>query len=306
MHDETMSETRQPIIEVKSLLKHYDNVTAVDDISFKIKPGICFGMLGPNGAGKTTTIEMMEGITTPSSGEILYKNKPIGKTFRNECGIQFQHTALQDFLTVKETLELFQKFYPQSEDIATLVERCKLDEFIKNNNQQLSGGQRQRMLLAIALINKPEIVFLDEPTTGLDPQARHNFWELIKDVLNRGTTVILSTHYMEEAAQLCDEIIIMDHGHIISQGAPDKLLHQHFSERLVRFPESILSPALINQLKLKQKLIQHESWIEISTADVNQTLKILLDMDINLNQIQVRQRNLEDLFLELTGRELRL
>jgi len=171
-----------PILEVVDLEKKYAEKKAVDKISFSIKPGICFGMLGPNGAGKTTTIEMIEGITAPTSGKIFYKGKPLGQEFRNQCGIQFQHTALQEYLTVKETLNLFKDFYPQSESLESLTESCNLQAFIHHNNQQLSGGQRQRMLLAIALINKPEIVFLDEPTTGLDPQARHNFWQLIQAV----------------------------------------------------------------------------------------------------------------------------
>lgn len=305
------------ILEVISLSKNYQATIAVDNVSFHINKGQCFGMLGPNGAGKTTTIEIMEGITEPTSGTVLYKGKPLGQLFRTQCGIQFQHTSLQEFLTVRETLKLFAGLYPESSDLAELIKRCNLESFLDSDNRKLSGGQRQRMLLAIALINNPEIVFLDEPTTGLDPQARHNFWDLIKNILSHGTTVILSTHYMEEAAELCDEIIIMDYGRIIAQGAPAELLQQHFSERLVRIPEKELSTAHIKELQQQHpnlnqdKLFQHslyekDGWIEISTTDVNQTMKYLLNAGIDLSFLQIRQHNLEDLFLELTGRELRL
>lgn len=298
--------TAKAIIEVKNLQKQYGDLVAVNNISFEIRQGCCFGLLGPNGAGKTTSIEMMEGITEPSKGEIKYKGNSLDKRFRNECGIQFQHTALQEFLSVKETLELFKDLYPQSEDLQKVIELCHLQEFLHHNNQKLSGGQRQRMLLAIALINKPEIIFLDEPTTGLDPQARHNFWRLIELILERGTTVILSTHYMEEAAQLCDEIIIMDHGKIIAQGEPSHLLRHHFNEQLVKLPKSLFSSSMLQELSSQEKIIELTDVVEISTSDVNQTLQRLMNLQIDLNQLQVRQRNLEDLFLELTGKELRI
>lgn len=302
------------ILKVNSLTKNFQTNIAVNDISFQIKKGQCFGMLGPNGAGKTTTIEIMEGITQPTSGEVFYKGKPIGHLFREQCGIQFQHTALQDFLSVRETLKLFAGLYPKTSDLDDLIQRCNLESFLDSDNRKLSGGQRQRMLLAIALINDPEIVFLDEPTTGLDPQARHNFWDLIKNVLSRGTTIILSTHYMEEAAELCDEIIIMDRGHIIAQGPPNQLLQQHFNEQLVRIPEQKLPKTSIEKLKqpddfqhilFQSTSFQNDGWVEISTTDVNKTISNLISDGVDLNFLQIRQRNLEDLFLELTGKDLR-
>ena len=293
------------IFEVNSLSKNFQTTSALDNVSFGINKGQCFGLLGPNGAGKTTTLEIMEGITKPTSGKVLYKGEPLGKLFREQCGIQFQHTALQEFLTVRETLKLFAGLYPKSSDLDDLIKRCNLASFLDRDNRMLSGGQRQRMLLAIALINNPEIVFLDEPTTGLDPQARHNFWDLINNILSHGTTVILSTHYMEEAAELCDEIIILDHGRIIAKGEPGQLLQQHFTERLVRIPEEELSAAYIKELEQKYSLFQEKGWIEISTADVNKTMENLLNQGIDLSFLQIRQRNLEDLFLELTGRDLR-
>lgn len=290
------------ILEIRNLIKEYPGVRAVNNVSLKIEQGRCIGLLGPNGAGKTTTIEMIEGITEPTSGEILYKGKPQDQRFKVECGIQFQHTALPEYLTVIETLKLFQGLYPLSASLDELIDTCNLGEFLGRDTQKLSGGQRQRMLLAIALVNQPEIVFLDEPTTGLDPQARRNFWELIRSIQARGTTIILSTHYMEEAAELCDEIVIMDRGEIIAQGAPDALLHQHFSERLVRLPAHAFKGSIE---ELNYPVQQHNGWIDISTIDVNSVITELLEQGVELDQLQVRQCNLEDLFLQLTGKDLR-
>jgi len=290
------------ILEIHNLIKEYPGVKAVNGVSLKIEQGRCIGLLGPNGAGKTTTIEMIEGITEPNSGEILYKGEPQGERFKIECGIQFQHTALPEYLTVIETLRLFQGLYPKSSSLDELIQTCNLGEFLGRDTQQLSGGQRQRLLLAIALVNVPEIVFLDEPTTGLDPQARRNFWELIRSIQARGTTIILSTHYMEEAAELCDEIAIMDRGQIIAQGSPEDLLHQHFSERYIRLPEHAFEGKLAG---LSLPLHQTNGWIDITTTDVNATINELLQQGIELSQLQVRQCNLEDLFLQLTGKELR-
>ncbi len=189
----------QSVIEVKGLTKVYKGVSAVDNIDFSIEKGKCFGLLGPNGAGKTTTIEIMEGIISPTSGVVEYYGKVASDDVSQQIGIQFQHTALQDFLTVKETLDLFTSFYQQTLSHEQLIELCDLTEFLDRDNRLLSGGQRQRLLLALALINDPDIIFLDEPTTGLDPQARRNFWQLIQNIKKRDKTVILTTHYMDEA-----------------------------------------------------------------------------------------------------------
>ena len=191
------------LLQVKNLVKHYPSVKAVDGIDINLQGGVCFGLLGPNGAGKTTTVEILEGITEATSGEILYKGKPVGDQFRKEAGIMFQSTALQDFITVRETLQMFASLYPRQSDLDELILRCNLTEYLDQDNRQLSGGQRQRLLLAIALVNDPDIIFLDEPTTGLDPQARRNFWDLIDDIKAQGKTIILTTHYMDEAYSLC-------------------------------------------------------------------------------------------------------
>ncbi len=233
-----------PIIEVKNLIKHYSKAKAVNGISFSIARGSCFGLLGPNGAGKTTTLEMIEGITQPSSGEILFCGAPTGPSFKEKSGIQFQATSLQDFLTVKEVLKLFSSFYQAPLNIQELAELCSLEEFWDRDTHELSGGQRQRVLLAIALINNPEVVFLDEPTTGLDPQARRAFWELIQSIKRKNKTIILTTHYMEEAYILCDEIVIMNQGTIIAQGGPKDLLQKHFNSVTLEIPKKDISKAL--------------------------------------------------------------
>jgi ABC-2 type transport system ATP-binding protein len=209
-----------PVLEVRDLVKQYPGVRAVDGVSFAIPEGQCFGLLGPNGAGKTTTVEMMEGVTTPTAGEVLYRGERLGSRFRAEAGIQFQKTALQDFLTVRETLTLFTRLYPRRRPVDELIRTCALEQVAERDNRKLSGGQMQRLLLGIALANDPRVLFLDEPTTGLDPQARHNFWDLIRAIKAEGRTVLLTTHYMEEAYFLCDVIAIMDRGRIIAEGPP--------------------------------------------------------------------------------------
>lgn len=292
-----------PILEVRDLRKHYPKVKAVDGVDFTVPTGICFGLLGPNGAGKTTTIEMMEGIIRPSSGEIFYKGEPMGPRFKNEVGIQFQSTALQDFLTVRENLKFFSKLYPKNMSVDELIEICSLESYLDRDARKLSGGQRQRMLLAIALVNDPEIVFLDEPTTGLDPQARLNFWELINRIKARNKTVLMTTHYMEEAYNLCDHIAIMDHGKIIAQGSPDQLLSEHFKDVIIELPEQDFPQAA--EAIPHRRLAKVNPSIEISTQDVNKTVGELLQAGASLTGLQVRQRTLEDLFLELTGKELR-
>jgi len=274
---------------------------AVNGVSFSLQPGVCFGLLGPNGAGKTTTVEILEGIHAPTSGEILYKDQPVGKRFRNEAGIMFQSTALQDFITVRETLLMFARLYPVNADIDELIKRCNLTDYLDQDNRQLSGGQRQRLLLAIALVNDPDMIFLDEPTTGLDPQSRRNFWDLIESIKAQGKTILLTTHYMDEAYVLCDEIAIMDHGKIISQGTPKELLAEHFDDVILQLPEA----DVIDSDALPFAVHKRKGVIEITTCDVDQTIEGLMANNISLARLQIRSRNLDDLFLELTGKELR-
>jgi ABC-2 type transport system ATP-binding protein len=215
------------IIEVKNLKKQYDGKIAVDGICLAIAKGSCFGLLGPNGAGKTTTVEMMEFIVPKDSGDIFYKGKPKDKSFNQEIGIQFQHTELLAYLTVKETLNTFAAFYSEHLPVEEIISLCMLDGIKDNLNNKISGGQRQRLLLGLALLNDPELMFLDEPSTGLDPQARQHIWKIIQNMNQRGKTIILTTHYMEEAQVLCDTIAIMDKGRIIELGKPDFLIEKH-------------------------------------------------------------------------------
>lgn len=290
------------LLEVKDLSKHYKHIKAVDGISFSIPAGICFGLLGPNGAGKTTTIEMIEGITAPTSGEIHYRGQPRNRQFAQEVGIQFQQTALMDYLTVEETLELFQSFYASSLPLEQLIEMCDLQEFTAQFSTKLSGGQKQRLLLALALINNPEIIFLDEPTTGLDPQARRNFWRLVEDIKQQGKTVILTTHYMDEAEALCDYLVIVDHGKIIAEGSPQDLLNEHFNGACITLDKHSFT---LDAQQLDLDIHIGEDQIEIFTGSVEHTIAQLIDKGAKLDSLSVRQPSLEDLFLKLTGHRLR-
>ncbi|MDH5518769.1 MAG: ABC transporter ATP-binding protein [Gammaproteobacteria bacterium] len=297
-----MNSLTEILLEVKNLVKHYPSVKAVNGIDIALPAGICFGLLGPNGAGKTTTIEILEGIVAATSGDILYKSDVPGDRFRKEAGIMFQSTALQDYITVRETLQMFARFYPKNANIDELVKRCNLTEYLDQDNRALSGGQRQRLLLAIALVNDPDIIFLDEPTTGLDPQARRNFWDLINDIKADGKTIILTTHYMDEAYTLCDEIAIMDHGRIIAHGTPKELLAAHFNDVVLQLPATAVEGFDMSSLNAHSR----DDHIEITTCDVNQVIASLIKSNVSLAQLQIRSRTLDDLFLELTGKELRM
>lgn len=297
---------------VEALTKEYKDIIAVNDISFNVKQGHCFGLLGPNGAGKTTTIEIMEGIIAASSGSVVYHNstnkiesdnqgRVVDNNISQQIGIQFQHTALQDFLTVKETLNLFASFYQHTLAQDKLIELCELGDFLNRDNRLLSGGQRQRLLLALALINDPEIIFLDEPTTGLDPHARRNFWQLIKNIKAQNKTIILTTHYMDEAEQLCDDVVIMDKGKIIESGTPHQLLSKHFSEVYIYVPKEQVTQELIT----KHQWTVRSGRVEITTKNVEATIAMLMANNISLTGLQVKSANLDDLFLHLTGHTLR-
>ena len=289
-------------LEARNLVKKYPGVLAVDDVSFSVTEGICFGLLGPNGAGKTTSVEIIEGVTSATSGEVYYNGEIAGKRFRQEAGVQFQNTALQDFVTVRETIEMFRDLYDRQADLDDIFEQCSLGELLDRDNRKLSGGQRQRLLLAIALVNRPRIIFLDEPTTGLDPQARRNFWDLVQSIRANGATIVLTTHYMDEAHVLCDEIAIMDAGKIITQGSPDELLRKQYDGLIIEMPLSDLNHELTD---IEHTVIDNLGVIEITTSDVSASLLQLSPHVENLNRIKIRQPNLEDLFLDLTGHSLR-
>jgi ABC-2 type transport system ATP-binding protein len=289
-------------LEARDIVKQYPGVLAVDGASFSVREGICFGLLGPNGAGKTTTVEIMEGVTKASSGEVFYYGEIAGDKFRQEAGIQFQNTALQDYITVRETIEMFRNLYARQADFDEIIEQCSLGDLLDRDNRKLSGGQRQRLLLAVALVNRPRLIFLDEPTTGLDPQARRNFWDLVQSIRAGGSTILLTTHYMDEAQVLCDEIAIMDAGKIITQGTPDELLQKQYDGLIIELPISDLTDDLSG---IEHTLHKNLGIIEVVTTDVSESLKQLEPHVSNLNKIKIRQPNLEDLFLDLTGHTLR-
>ena len=212
------------ILSVTDLKKSYDDVTAVDGLDFEIEKGECFGLLGPNGAGKSTTLAMLEGMEDPTHGSVHYYGAPLPSDYQSRVGIQFQATALQDFLTPFDNLKLFSSFYDDPIPMDQLIEQFRLRDFLHRDSRHLSGGQRQRLLLALALVHNPEIVFLDEPTTGLDPRSRRDLWDVMTDLKSDGRTLILTTHYMEEAEVLCDELVILSHGKTLLQGTPEQLI----------------------------------------------------------------------------------
>jgi len=289
------------LLQAIDLVKQYPEVRAVDGISFDVEAGSCYGLLGPNGAGKTTTMEMLEGLIPPDQGQILYRGEPVDERFRHEIGIQFQNTSLQEKQTVIESLRMFAAFYERNADIDELVRLCHLGEFIDRDTARLSGGQRQRLLLAIALVNDPSLVFLDEPTTGLDPQSRRNFWSLIEDIKQAGKTILLTTHYMEEAYRLCDRIAIVDHGRILIEGEPDCLLREHFPSTIIRLPLSAIDASL----EMPPQLRRSDGRYELYTDDVPESIQLLERLGASLSDCQISAPTLEDLFLKLTGHALR-
>lgn len=290
------------VLEIIDLKKHFSNVKAVDGISFSIDRGMCFGLLGPNGAGKTTTIEIIEGLKKANSGKILFNGVERNKHFYEKIGIQFQNTELPQFLTVKETLDLFRNMYPTSFELDYLIEICHLEDILKQDNRKISGGQKQRLLLAMALANDPEIVFLDEPTTGLDPQARRYLWDIVTNIKSQNKTVVLTTHYMEEAQMLSDIVAIMDHGKIIAMDTPEKLLGEYCNMNTILLSNDT---DLSKLKKIKYDYYKIENGYEIQTKDLNKCLSDLLKCGVDLSGVQIRSQNLEDLFIHLTGKNIR-
>ncbi|RJQ87961.1 MAG: ABC transporter ATP-binding protein [Desulfobacteraceae bacterium] len=291
-----------PIIEANNITKRYGALTAVENLDLKVPSGVCFGLLGPNGAGKTTLVEIIEGIIAPTSGRILYQGKPRTASFFERIGIMFQQTALLSFMSVYETLRTFQSLYPQYVDIEELIQMCSLEEIRKQLNDKISGGQRQRLLLALALINQPALLFLDEPSTGLDPQARRNLWDLVEGVKQQGKTIILTTHYMEEAQQLCDVVAIMDHGRIIAEGPPEELIKQHTQGINIILPAD--AAGSVSEWPMAEAAAVNNRII-IQVKDMNATIQKLLAAGIDLSRMDVQSPTLETVFLNLTGRQLR-
>ena len=301
------------VVRVEDLHRSYGDVRAVDGISFSVARGEVFGLLGPNGAGKTTTIEMLEGLLRPDSGsatvlEIDVTRNP--EQLKERIGVQLQTAALYPNLTVVELLDLFGSFYAHRRPTSELVRELGLEEREIALSKELSGGQRQRLSVALALVNDPELVFLDEPTTGLDPQARRSLWDQIEQLRASDRTVILTTHYMEEAERLCDRVAIMDHGKILEIGTVNELVTRHFRQRTVRFatrPE--LTDEVLAPLPGVDKVTHEADETILYTSEVPQTVGTLLKLGDELGleglDVAVRRPTLEDVFIELTGRALR-
>ena len=303
----------RPVIEVTDLRKRYGDVQAVDGVSFEVQRGEIFGLLGPNGAGKTTTVEILEGLRKPDTGRVQVlgldaAHQPAG--VKERIGVQLQTAALYPYLTVTELLELFRSFFARSRPTEWLLDAVDLGERRNAQTRHLSGGQRQRLSVALALVNDPELVFLDEPTTGMDPQARRSLWDLVLRLRGDGCSVLLTTHYMEEAAQLCDRVAIMDHGHVLELGTVSELVSRRFHERAVHFdtmPE--LELERLGALPAVTRAMVEDGETVLYTGDVAVTIGALIELTESLGRepgnLGIRRATLEDVFLDLTGRALR-
>jgi len=315
MMTKTKKESPSMVINVEHLVKSYGDVKAVKDISFQIMSGETFGMLGPNGAGKTTTVEIIEGLRRADSGHISVLGMDVAKVptkIKQKIGIQLQAPSLLPLVTVQEILGLFSSFYEHSRPVDDVLELLALEESRKVLVKNLSGGQQQRLSVAMALINNPDIVFFDEPTTGLDPQARHSLWTVIENMRNEGKTVFLTTHYMDEAERLCDRVAVIDHGQIIAMDSPRDLINTYFKESAIQFeldpapPEVVLKsfPGAKEVMVNNNEVIMYSENIPVTMSAI---LKYAEKADITdqLKDLYVREATLEDVFLKLTGRKIR-
>ena len=301
------------IIEVNNLEKKYGDVNAVNGVSFCVEKGEVFGILGPNGAGKTTTVEIIEGLRKPNAGSIKVCNIDALKEpqrIKELIGVQLQATSLYDNIRVKEALDLFGSYYAKSIPSETIMAEVSLTEKKNSQVSKLSGGQKQRLSVGLALVNDPEVIFLDEPTTGLDPQARHNIWSIVEKLRERGKTVVMTTHYMEEAEHLCHRLAIIDRGKIIAMDTPDNLKNKADLATSIEFTTSKDMDGLANKIPGICKINNGSARkYSMSTKKVSAVLKDLTnlcyDNHIELENISVRQATLEDVFLAMTGRKLR-
>ena len=302
-----------PAVRVQDVRKRYGAVQAVDGVSFEVAPGEVFGLLGPNGAGKTTTVEMLEGLRAPDSGQLEVLGIDVARNpddLKQRVGVTLQTADLYPKLTVVEVLDLFRSFYKRSLPTNQLIEFLDLGERRTAQTRQLSGGQRQRLAVALALVNDPEVIFLDEPTTGLDPAARRSLWDLVQKLQGQGKTILLTTHYMEEAEVLCDRLAIMDHGKILALGTVNELVARRFKDRSVRFDEiAALDDDQLKALPGVESIKHDEGETVLYTQDVPATIGGVLALTESLGvepgNLGIRRPTLEDLFLDLTGRALR-
>jgi ABC-2 type transport system ATP-binding protein len=303
-------------LHVRNLRKTYKDVVAVDGLDLEVYEGECFGLLGPNGAGKTTTIEICEGLNEPDSGEVELLGmrwKAHAAELRQRLGIQLQETQLTDKLTVMETVRLFRSFFRTGPGAAEVIGLVQLEEKGAARVGALSGGQKQRLALACALVGDPEFLFLDEPTTGLDPQARRQLWELIERFKLAGRTILLTTHYMDEAERLCDRVAIMDHGKVIAQGTPRELISSIGVEHMVEFAAGSALRALeitaLRRMEGVRDVRTENGAIQMQVTELHRAVPALLDeldrQGVPLTELRTHSATLEDVFVTLTGRHLR-
>ena len=301
------------MIDVRNLVKSYNHKTAVNDVSFAVKQGEIFGVLGPNGAGKTTTLEIIEGIRTPDSGTATLAGLDIRRQKRaiqRIIGVQLQATALFPELTLLETLHFFSSLYPKSMDPRHLLSEVRLEEKTRDHPQNLSGGQRQRLALALALVNDPKVIFLDEPTAGLDPQSRRMLWDIVLKLREQGKTILITTHYMDEAQTLCDRIAIMDGGKIIALDTSAGLINRLGAQATIGCRlDGRATSSEIGELPGVTGVRHANERFMIYTTTMQPTLEALLiyaaQRSIPMTDLQVRTPTLEDVFLDLTGRAFR-
>jgi ABC-2 type transport system ATP-binding protein len=305
--------TTAPVISVRGLIKRYGDVKAVDGIDFDVMAGEVFGLLGPNGAGKTTTVEILEGLRSPDGGQATVLGVDVANgadSLKPRIGVSLQTASLYPKLTVVEVIDLFRSFYARPRPTEELINALELGERRNAQTRELSGGQRQRLAVALALVNDPELIFLDEPTTGLDPAARRSLWDLIRSLKAAGRTILLTTHYMDEAEILCNRLAIMDHGHILEMGTVGELISKRFRERAVHFDRiEALSEAELSRLPAVTTVKHDSDETLLYTRDVADTIGALLDLTeargLEPQNLGVRRATLEDVFLDLTGRALR-
>jgi ABC-2 type transport system ATP-binding protein len=306
----------RPALRVEGLRKAYKDVVAVAGVDLAVWPGECFGLLGPNGAGKTTTIEICEGLLTPDAGvvEVLGLSwKTAARQLRQRLGVQLQDTQLSEKLTVEETVRLFRSFYHWGLPVEEVIRLVQLQEKRRARVGALSGGQRQRLAMACALVGDPELLFLDEPTTGLDPQARRQVWELVAELKRAGRTIILTTHYMEEAERLCDRVAIMDHGRIIASGTPEELIASigggHVIEFAVDGGGAVLDPGELAALEGVRSVRRENGSCQLRVSDLHRVVPGLLaamaERGVVVSELRTHSATLEDVFVTLTGRHLR-
>jgi len=303
------------IVQVEGLRKTYGATVAVDGVSFGVGEGEIFGMVGPNGAGKTTTIECLEGLRKLDKGTLRVLGvdpQRENRTLRERVGMQLQQSNLPDRMKVWEALDLYASFYPKAVDWKQLLTQLGLEEKRNSPFAKLSGGQKQRLFIALALLPDPQLIFLDELTTGLDPQARHTIWDLVREVRERGKTIILTTHFMEEAEKLCDRVAILDHGKIVAMDTPSNLIHGLGAEERVVFSvNGILPEAFAKALSDGTRLEVQKERVIVHAKNgrkvplVSEVVNLLGDQGIQFRDLRTEQPNLEEVFLSLTGREMR-